>query len=348
MALFLAYVVDVMIGDPRFITHPVVYMGKWVKWLEHRIRNIVKQELTLKENSPIRKPSGEGGGFVTLIGIRTFINSDPLKKAGVLLPVMLISASYLLVFIFIKATAFIHPALAIVVEVWFISTTIAIKGLAGEANKIYQLVNKQNINEARKALSLIVGRDTDSLDEREVSRATIETVVENIVDAIVAPLFYAAIGGAPLAMAYRAVNTLDSMVGYKNDQYKNLGWASARLDDLANYIPARITGGLIVLVSWMLNINWRQSWEILKRDAKLHPSPNSGIPEAATAGALGIRLGGTNYYNGIPSDRAKMGNQTRPIQADDILTSIKIMKVVAFLFVFFYLVLQMLVYLLVS
>ncbi|HBI04456.1 MAG TPA: cobalamin biosynthesis protein CobD, partial [Paenibacillaceae bacterium] len=169
-------------------------------------------------------------------------------------------------------------------------------------------------------------RDTEKLDEKEVSRGAVETVAENIVDAIISPLFYAAIGGAPLAMAYRAANTLDSMVGYKNEKYLQLGWASARFDDIANFIPARLTAILLVGVSWVLKLNGKGAIQGILRDARKHPSPNSGFTEAGVAGALGIQLGGLNFYQGIPSQRATMGIPTRPLRSADILTTNKIMN----------------------
>ncbi|MNI57531.1 cobalamin biosynthesis protein [compost metagenome] len=160
-----------------------------------------------------------------------------------------------------------------------------------------------------------------------------ETVAENIVDAVISPLFYALIGGAPLAMAYRAVNTLDSMVGYKNDKYIHLGWASARLDDVANYIPARLTALMLAAASWCLRLDAGSALRIVRRDASSHPSPNSGYPESAVAGALGIRLGGYNSYHGVMSFRAYMGDNTREMEAEDIPRTAKLMFFVSNSFV---------------
>lgn len=159
-----------------------------------------------------------------------------------------------------------------------------------------------------------------------------ETVAENIVDAVIAPLFFALIGGAPLAMAYRAVNTLDSMVGYKNEKYLHLGWASARLDDLANWIPARLTAGLLTVAAAMFSLQWKQAIKMVKRDARKHPSPNSGFPESAVAGALGIRLGGENSYQGVISFRAFMGDPDRPLEAEDIRVTNRLLVGVSVLF----------------
>nr|WP_286884727.1 adenosylcobinamide-phosphate synthase CbiB [Aneurinibacillus sp. UBA3580] len=296
-----AYIIDRVIGDPRWITHPVVYMGRVITWLEAKIRMFFPRE-------------------------------EQLKQAGILFPIILVGGSFLCMWGLLTLLHLIHPWLAWVAEAWFISTTIATKGLAEAGMGIYRLLKQGKMEEARHALSMIVGRDTESLNEQEVSRGAVETVAENIVDAILSPLFYAAIGGAPLAMAYRAVNTLDSMIGYKNEKYRNLGWASARFDDLANYIPARLAALTLVFVSWVMRLDSRNCAIVILRDARRHPSPNSGFTEAGVAGALGIQLGGTNYYQGIPSHRAKMGEAHRPIEPNDIKETVDIMKWVSFFF----------------
>jgi len=176
---------------------------------------------------------------------------------------------------------------------------------------------------------MIVGRDTGRMDAEEITRATVETVAENTVDGITAPLFYAFLGGAPLAMAYRAVNTLDSMVGYKNDCYLYFGRAAARFDDFVNYLPARLTGMLLVIAAFILRLNARRVWTVVRRDAPGHPSPNSGIPEAAVAGALGVRLGGWNSYQGSLSFRPYLGEAIVPLQADHIRQVVRVMYVTA-------------------
>jgi len=299
--LFMAYLIDRVVGDPRWLPHPVVFMGKVISLLEKGIRKVWKTDRSL-------------------------------KMAGVLFPLFLVGGSFVLVWGLLKGLSFIHPLLALAVEIWLISTTIAVKGLASAGKEIYDHLKGGNLAEARQALSMVVGRDTENLDEKEVSRGAVETVAENIVDAILSPLFYAAIGGAPLAMAYRAANTLDSMLGYKNEKYLHLGWASARFDDLANFIPARLAALLLVVISWILRLNGKRAWKTILQDARKHPSPNSGFTEAGVAGALGIQLGGLNYYQGIPSYRATMGMATRPITCTDILLTNKIMHGVPLLF----------------
>ncbi len=294
--LIFSYMIDRVVGDPRSFPHPVIFIGKGISLLEKGIRAVIRDEMKL-------------------------------KVAGTLFPILIVGAVYLITFFTLHFVHHINFWLGMILEIWLISTTIATKGLGDAGKEIYKHLLANDLPKARQSLGMIVGRDTDSLDEKEVARGTIETVAENIVDAIISPLLYGLIGGAPLAMAYRAVNTLDSMVGYKNEKYKNLGWASARFDDLWNYIPARLTVVLILFASWLMKYNVRGAWNSVIRDAKLHPSPNSGFPEAAVAGSLGIQLGGTNYYNGIVSHRAKMGDQNRLIEAFDIMRTIKIMNI---------------------
>lgn len=298
--LLAAYIVDRIIGDPRSLPHPVVWIGYCITMLEK--------------------------------WIRSFAHTDrSLKWSGLLFPLVIAGSSYVIVWSLIEVFSRIHPWMGTALEIWLISTTIATKGLADAGLQIYHHLFNNRKEQARQSLSMVVGRDTENLDEPEICRGAVETVAENIVDAIISPLFFAAIGGAPLAFLYRATNTLDSMVGYKNERYLHLGWASARLDDLLNYLPARITGLLLVLASGIKGLNWRECWSTILRDAKLHPSPNSGIPEAGVAGALGIQLGGLNYYKGVASLRAQMGYPHRSLQANDIGVTVELMKLVSIL-----------------
>ncbi|QSF47625.1 adenosylcobinamide-phosphate synthase CbiB [Paenibacillus tianjinensis] len=302
LVLLAAYVLDRLVGDPRSLPHPVVLMGKAITALERLIRRFVRQPRSL-------------------------------KRAGVLLPLLVAGGSWLLTAALLWLLSVISPWLALAAEAWLISTTIAAKGLKDAGMAVYVELRKGDLPAARQALGMIVGRDTVSLESPEIVRGTVETVAENIVDAIISPLFYALLGGAPLAMAYRAVNTLDSMVGYKNDKYRDLGWASARLDDVANYIPARITALLLTLCARLLRLDWRRCWSTVRRDARLHPSPNSGYPESAVAGALGIRLGGVNVYHGVASFRAYMGEPLRSLEPEDIIVTSRMMLLSSSIFV---------------
>jgi len=292
--VFSAYLVDLAVGDPRWIPHPVVFMGKAIEGLEWLLRRFVKG------------PSG-------------------LRAAGAVTATVLLVGSWFITFNLLKWMFTVHFWLGSALSVWLISTTMAARGLAGAAGEIFQLLQTGDLVEARRKVGWIVGRDTGKMDSGDITRATVETVAENIVDGIISPLFYAFIGGAPLAMAYRAVNTLDSMVGYKNERFIHFGMASARLDDLANFIPARLTGILLLGASFLLKMNPKRALAAIQRDAPGHPSPNSGIPESAVAGALGVRLGGLNYYHGRESFRAYMGEDLTPLEPEHIKQAIKLM-----------------------
>ncbi|MEG2539787.1 MAG: adenosylcobinamide-phosphate synthase CbiB, partial [Clostridium sp.] len=208
---------------------------------------------------------------------------------------------------------------------------ISSRGLAVEGMKVIKTLKNGDIEGARHKLSYIVGRDTSTLDEKGIVRAVVETVSENMSDGIIAPMMFAALGGAPLAMAYKAVNTCDSMFGYKNDKYREFGYVSAKMDDIANFIPARVTAYFIVAAAYILKYDYKGSLRIYKRDRYNHLSPNSAHPEAAVAGALGIRLGGVNYYFGKPVEKPTIGYDLRPISVEDVDKTNRILMVVSLL-----------------
>jgi len=200
------------------------------------------------------------------------------------------------------------------VAVYWIFSCLALRSLDQHALRVVEALRSGDLNVARNFVGQIVGRDTDKLSENEITRAVFETVAENLSDGIVAPLFFLALAGIPGMVAYKAINTMDSMIGYKNESYIRFGWAAARLDDLANYIPARITAGFIVLSAALLRLRWRSAAAIILRDARLQPSPNAGYPEAALAGALGVQLGGLNYYFGCPVHKPFLGDPIDELQ----------------------------------
>jgi adenosylcobinamide-phosphate synthase len=240
------------------------------------------------------------------------------RSRGVLLTIIVTLASGIIVWGICALLGLIHPWLGLAAHTWLISTTIAVKGLKEAAMLVYEPLIKGDL-------------DTADLNESEVSRAAVETVAENTVDALVSPIIYALLGGAPLAMLYRATNTLDSMVGYKNDKYLHFGWASARWDDVMNYVPARLCGLLLVLSSWLrMRMSGVNAWRAIWQFARLHPSPNSGIPESAVAGALGIELGGTNRYGDRISERARMGWPRRALTREDIRGAVKLLYGVSY------------------
>ncbi|MEQ8200750.1 MAG: adenosylcobinamide-phosphate synthase CbiB [Syntrophomonadaceae bacterium] len=292
----LAFLVDLAVGDPSYLPHPVKGIGKAITRLEIFLRGLA------------RSNRGE-------------------RMAGILLAISIPAMAWAGTWVLCYLAGLIHGVVGVLVSAWFISTTIATRGLVQVGDSVYSNLAQENWARARQVVDGIVGRDTGGMDEAEMVRATVETMAENIVDGVVAPLFFAFLGGAPLAMAYRAINTLDSMVGYRNERYLYFGWASARLDDLANYLPARITGVFIVLAAALLGYHPVNSLRVIISDSRKHPSPNSGIPEAGVAGALGVQLGGTNYYGGIPSFRPRLG------MADSELNRQTIKKVARFVYV---------------
>jgi len=285
-AVFLgAYIIDIVVGDPRGFPHPVVIIGKFVRFLEDKIRR----------TSLIDK-----------------------KKVGIILWFTVVIPVYLITLGAVEGCLLINPLFGAIITVLLASFTLATRSLYDESKIVLNALNRGSIEEARKNLSMIVGRDTGDLDEKEIFRAVIETISENLSDGIIAPMFYLALGGLPLAMAYKAVNTLDSMVGYKNDRYGDIGWFSAKMDDMFNWIPARLTGFIIVAVSFILRYNWRDSWKIMRRDGQNHSSPNSGTPEAAVAGSLGILLGGENRYFGEIVRKPTIGDKIKEVEKRDI------------------------------
>ncbi len=292
--VMLAFLLDLLVGDPAWISHPVALIGKTIEFLERLSRRISQ-------------------------------NPAALKIMGILTALMITAGSWVLTFLLTRWVFSINYWAGAILSVWLISTTIAARGLARAAGEIHILLQEGNLTEARRKVGMIVGRDTDQMESESVIRASVETVAENIVDGVVAPLFYAFIGGAPLAMTYRAVNTLDSMLGYKNERYINFGMASARLDDIANYIPARLTGLFLLVAAWILRMSAKGALQAVLRDASGHSSPNSGIPEAAVAGALGVQLGGMNYYNGRGSFRAFMGKALIPLAPIHIKQTVRLM-----------------------
>lgn len=300
-AFVFGFFLDLLIGDPEAMPHPVKLIGKAIACLERALRKFFK-------------------GY------------QAQKIAGLFLVIFIVLASYLSTWFIIVESTKIHIALGFAVSVLFCFFVLSTKCLALEATKIYRLLLKENIKEARHALSLIVGRDTAALNKSGVVRATVETVAENTVDGVIAPLFYLILGGPALGMAYKAVNTLDSMVGYKNNSYKHFGFAAAKIDDIANYIPARITGLIMIAASYITGMNWKNCFKTVLRDWQKNPSPNSGVAEAAVAGALGVQLGGSNYYQGKRYIKPLIGLPFVRLSPGHIQGAVTIMYTTAFLF----------------
>lgn len=299
-ALTIAIIIDWFIGDPPKLPHPVKWMGSLISFFTKHLN---------KGNH--RK--GRGVFMLSLIVLLTGL---------IALTITILLHQW-------------HTLAGVIGEALMIATTIAQKGLKDAGLEVYEPLMNKDLPLARTKLSYIVGRDTEQLDESEIVRGTVETIAENTSDGITAPLFWALIGGAPLAMIYRAINTCDSMVGYRNQKYEQFGWASARLDDWVNWIPSRLTGCIILLFCKPVYLNLKPAWKLFLTDAKKHPSPNSGWCEAAVAVILGIQLGGVNYYKGIVSDRARMGQPFEALKAVHIKKTIVIMSSAVLLFTLF-------------
>lgn len=285
--ILLALMVDLLLGDPEWIYHPVRGIGLFISNAEKRIR--------------VRKTSPLG-----------------LRLWGLLLWTITVSATFIAVYGLLLIAARIHPFLVILLQILLIWLGLAARSLERESGKVIAPLQRGNLPEARKRLSYIVGRDTESLGQEGIIRAAVETVAENTSDGVIAPLFYAFLGGAPLLWVYKAVNTLDSMVGYKDEKYGDLGYVSAKMDDLMNYIPARLTALFLILSSLLPGYSFRGSLRIWIRDRRNHKSPNSAHPEAAAAGALGIQLGGDAIYAGKITRKPFIGDAKRLPQVEDI------------------------------
>ena len=298
----LSFFIDCILGDPRSCLHPVVLIGNLIAWLEHCFYH--------PEDT----------------------NEKKLLLGGVLALIVLV-VCYEVTWCVLQLVALIPlPHLGLALEALLLAFMISPKSLAAAGMEIRALLKEGDLSEARRKVGWIVGRDTEKLSASEASRAAIETVAENTVDGVIAPLFFYLLGGLPFAVLYRAANTMDSMLGYKNAKYLYFGRVAARLDDMLNYIPARLTGVLFVLAAFLLRFNGSGAWQMLRRDAAKHPSPNGGHAEAPVAGALDIRLGGNNYYFGEPHFRAYMGEAVREIDADDIQRTVRLMYTVTVLF----------------
>lgn len=305
--IIIAIALDLLLGDPRWLPHPVRLLGRLAAWLE----TITRARLT----SETEDAAGTAGPTEAAAAARA---SRALGTAGTLTVLLLLLATGAAILALLHLAAALHPLLGDLVGIYLLYGSLAMRDLLDHSEAVQQALATGDLDAARQRVGWMVGRDTDSLDEAGVSRATVESVAENLVDGAIAPLFFAVIAGPLGAWLYKAVNTLDSMFGYKNERYLYFGRAAARLDDLVNFLPARLTALLIPVAAWLLGLDGRQSWRILKRDRFRHASPNSAHPEAAVAGALGVQLGGPSRYFGRPQDKPTIGNPDTPLTAAHI------------------------------
>ena len=286
--------IDILLGDPYWFPHPVRFIGTYINFFDKHV----------KEES--KTPS-------------------LLKLSGVILTLTTVLLSYIAAWLTLKLSFSIGSGFYHGINILILYTCLAGRCLHKEAYKIMDSLYKGELDKAKKQLSYIVGRDVDNMEEKDIARAVVETVSENTSDGIIAPLFYMFIGGAPLALAYKAVNTLDSMVGYKKDKYIDFGWASARLDDIANYLPSRLTALFMIMAAFFLKMNYKNAYNMTIRDGRKHLSPNSGYPEAATAGALGVSLGGANFYFGKRIEKPEIGHRIKELDKEDIKKVVALM-----------------------
>ena len=293
LIMILGYVMDLVFGDPYWFPHPVRFIGKLISKTEKFIRKHAKSE-------------------------------ESLKYWGILMWLVPVVTTAIVTALIVKIANF-NKYVEIFVSAFIIYTTLSTKCLKDEATKIYNVLETGDIKKSREQLSYIVGRDTTNLSQSEIIRATVETVAENTVDGTISPMFYGFLFGPVGAMTYKAINTLDSMVGYKNDKYLNLGCVSAKLDDVANFIPARLTAIFMPLGAFLCGMNGANSFKIAIRDRKNHKSPNCAFAEGAAAGAIGVQLGGTNIYFGKEVYKPTIGDKKRELENYDIVRMNKLM-----------------------
>ena len=291
--ILIALLLDFAFGDPRWFPHPVRLIGRLIAWLERPARQAIR---------------------------------DP-RVAGTVTSLVVILTTTIVTAAVVGIAGQLHPWLGDAVAILVLYTTIAAHDLAGHSLAVYRALSRFDLAEARRLVSWMVGRDTDRLTETEVVRAAVESVAENTVDGIIAPLFFAVLGGPVAAMTYKAVNTLDSMIGYKNERYLDFGRTAAKIDDAANYLPARISAPVLTAAAALLGMPAARTWRIAWRDGRKHLSPNSGIAEAAVAGALGVRLGGIMERRGRPVNQPEIGDPTVPLTRRHILGANRLMFV---------------------
>ena len=299
-SLALAYGLDWLIGDPAWLPHPVRWMGLTIRSGERLLRRLA------------HTPRSEcvAGLLLTIVVVGVF----GAGSWGLLL--------------WLRGA---NPTLAFAVSVYLAASTLATRSMLDEARAVRRFLVNGDLLSARQQVGRIVGRDTQNLDESEVTRAAIETLAESASDGIVAPMFYLAIGGVPAAMAYKAINTLDSMIGHRGKQFEFFGKCAARLDDVVSFVPARLTALLFVPVAWTLNLDGHGAWRIMRRDGAKHKSPNAGHPEAAMAGALGVRLGGMNFYDGEPHDGQYLGDAQSALDHQALRNALRLTTCVSLL-----------------
>lgn len=294
-ALLIGFCIDLVVGDPHSIPHPVVFIGKLISTLEKLVRKIFPKTVR-----------GE-------------------NVAGGVLWLLVVTISTAVPALLLWLCDRVSPWLALAVESIMCWQILATKSLKDESMKVYQALETGDLEKSRYAVSMIVGRDTAKLDDAAITRAAVETVAENTSDGIVAPMLFLAIGGAPLGFFYKAVNTMDSMLGYVEPPYKNIGLIPAKMDDVMNYLPARLSALLMLCTGWILKLDVKNGWKIFRRDRYNHASPNSAQTESVCAGLLGLRLAGDAWYHGVLHKKKYIGDGLREIEHVDIRRACKLL-----------------------
>ena len=300
-AVFIGFIIDLIVGDPHSIPHPVIFIGKLISAIEKAVRKIFPKT--------VRGENVAGGVLWLLVVV-----------ISTAVPALLLWLSYGL-----------NTWLGLALESIMCWQIIATKSLKDESMKVYAALKTGNIEKSRYAVSMIVGRDTADLNDKAVARAAVETVAENTSDGIVAPLIFLAIGGAPLGFFYKAVNTMDSMLGYVEMPYKNIGLVPAKVDDVMNFIPSRLSALIMLFAGWLLKLNVKNGWKVFRRDRFNHASPNSAQTESVCAGLLGLRLAGDAWYHGELHKKKFIGDALREIEYEDIQRACRLLYVTAVL-----------------
>ena len=301
LPLFIGFCIDLLVGDPHGIPHPIVWIGRLITFLEKKLRSIFP-----------KSAAGE-------------------KTAGAFLWFIVVIISTGTSWLILSLCQKISMIFRIAVESIMCWQILAIRDLRDESMKVHNELTKGDIPAARRAVSMIVGRDTERLDEKGIIRAAVETVAENTSDGIIAPMLFLSYGGAPAGFFYKAVNTMDSMLGYIDAPYMDFGWFPAKADDLCNFIPARLAAMLMLLAGFVQGLNFRNGWKIFKRDRYKHASPNSAQTEAACAGLLEVQLAGNAWYHGILHEKPFIGDPLREIETEDIPRICRLMYLTSFL-----------------
>ena len=301
LALPIGFCIDLILGDPHGWPHPVIWIGKLISALEKALRRTFP-----------KTPAGE-------------------KAAGAVLWILTAGISFLVPFLALRLCWRVSPWLRLALESVMCWQILATKSLRVESMKVHVALETGDLEASRRAVSMIVGRDVATLDDAGVTRAAVETVAENTSDGIVAPLFFLALGGAPLGFFYKAVNTMDSMLGYVEPPYKDIGFFPAKLDDVTNYLPARISALLMLLGGGILGMDMKNGWRIFKRDRYKHASPNSAQTESVCAGLLGLHLAGDAWYHGVLHKKEYIGDETRAIEHEDIPRACRLLYATAVL-----------------